>query len=174
MKLTLVKILVVVSCMVAIAASDNSLAHKGLVCIGWVKPEAKALADGESEGENLVVNTPLTEDEKKELYFARKAAEAAWHKERAVEDMILSNHRLLFPLWNGSEWLRKGPCGDTPMIRANEYHITQFVPSNPLYPSGRSISFIGDATTCRHYFAQMRKRAVKAHYGAEVDERYVP
>jgi hypothetical protein len=147
--------------------------YKGLECMGWVKPESKAIADGDSPGKELVVNTPLTDDEKRELFQARLEEEAAMHKESAIETSILSHHHLLFPLARGSDWIREGPCGDMPIIRADEYHITQFVPSNPQYPGHENFFSPGDPATCRAYFAEMRKRAVKATYGIHSDE-YVP
>ena len=155
------------------ASSDVVPTYRGLVCVGWVKPESQAIADGDSEGEALVVNTTLSESEKRQLYYARQEEDAAMHKESAVEESILASHHLLFPLAHGSDWLRGGMCGDTPMIRANEYHITQFVPSNPKYPGEGNWRLGGkDASTCRAYFIQMRKRAVKAEYGST--ERYIP
>ena len=170
-----VLVLTVAICMPVLATSDTYPTYKGLVCMGWLKPETQALADGDSEGEALVVNTQLTEGEKRQLYYARQEEEAAMRKETETENLILAHHHLLFPLWNGSEWLREAPCGDTPMIRADEYHITQFVPSNPKYPGDSSqimTLLASDSAACRAYFAKMRSNAVNATYG--VRETYVP
>jgi len=168
---------VIAVCLPLVVTSDAPPSYKGLVCMGWVKPEAQALADGDSQGENLVVNTPLTENEKRELYYARQEEEVAMHKESAIENSILNHHHLLFPLSPGSEWLREGPCGDTPMIRLDEYHITQFVPSNPKYPANDDVMmafYHANPTECRAYFAEMRKRAVPAKYGNDMTEKYSP
>jgi hypothetical protein len=157
-------------CAVFMAASEGDMPpkYKGLVCMGWVKPDAQAVADGDSQGEALVVNTDLTADEKKQLYDANQESAAAFRKREAVENGILAHHHLLFPLSHGSDWMREGPCGDTPMIRLDEYHITQFVPSNPKYPGDNNWEMTGyrheDPAKCRAYFADMRKRAVKAKY----------
>lgn len=165
-------------CLPVIADPDTPPTYRGMVCLGWTKPESQALADGDSGGEELVVNTPLTEREKRELYYARQAEEVAIHKEQATENGILSHHHLLFPLSPGSDWLRQGPCGDTPMIRVDEYHITQFVPSNPKYPGDSNWMitnyYHADPAQCRAYFATLRKRAVAAKYGAEAGDAYVP
>jgi hypothetical protein len=144
------------------AVGQTPTIPKGYQCTGWSKPEATAIADGDSGGEELVVNTPLTEDEKKRLYYARQREEAAIKEEAAVEEGILANHHLLFRLEAGSDWLRLDSCGGSPMIRSGEYHITQFVPSNPKYPSS--------AASCRIHYADMRKHAVKAVYGVNADE----
>jgi hypothetical protein len=123
----------------------------------------------------LTVNTPLTADEKRQLYYARQKEEAAMKEEHAVEEGILASHHLLFPLESGSTWMRLDPCGDTPMIRLGEYHITQFVPSNPKYPSNGAFSqhfATESASYCRAHFAEMRKHAVKATYG--VSDEYHP
>jgi hypothetical protein len=170
---------IVMALLLTAAGQDKSAppTYQGLVCMGWAKPEAQAIADGDSEGEALVVNTPLTEKEKRQLYYARQEADAAYRKEQETENLILSHHHLLFPTSHGSDWLREGPCGDTPMIRSGEYHITQFVPSNPKYPGESSFVMAfhhDDPTTCQNYFANMRKRAVKAKYGPEADETYIP
>jgi len=160
-----------------VASTDHPPTYKGLVCIAWTKPESQAISDGDSEGEQLVVNTELTESEKRELYYARQQERAAMRKESAVETNILSHHHLLFPLRAGSDWLRWNECGDTPMIRMDEYHISQFVPSNPKYPGPDNAMmsyYHGDPATCRAYFAEMRKRAVKATYGAEMSDTYTP
>jgi hypothetical protein len=167
----------VLLCLPVIADSDNPPTYKGLLCIGWVKPEAQAIADGDSSGEELVVNTPLTEREKRDLYYARQEADAAFKKERATEDLILSRHHLLLHSHSGSDWLRYDACGNRSMIRDGEYHITQFVPSNPNYPGDNNsmMAFYGgDAKTCRAHFAEMRKRAVTAKYGAEASDAYTP
>jgi len=96
------------------------------------------------------------------------------HKKSAVEESILAAHHLLFPLSNGSDWLRQDQCGETPMIRSDEYHITQFVPSNPNFPGKRDWrTGDEDPKTCRDYFANMRKHAVKALYGNNTDS-YMP
>lgn len=152
--------------------------YKGLVCVGWTKPEAQAITDGDSPGEKLVVNTPLTASEKKQLYYARQETSAVIHKENAVESSILAHHHLLFPLSSGSDWMRQGPCGDTPMIRSDEYHITQFVPSNPHYPGDHNwvmeSVYHSDPEKCRSYFSEMRKHAVTAMYGAAASDKYIP
>jgi hypothetical protein len=61
----------------------------------------------------------------------------------------------------------------------DEYHITQFVPSNPKYPSAERANMAiraGIATKssaeCRAHFAELRKRAVKATYG--ISDEYQP
>jgi hypothetical protein len=170
-------IVVIAICLPIAADSNEAPTYKGLVCMGWVKPEAQAVADGDSEGDALVVNTPLTEKEKRELYYARQEEYAAMHKESVVEASILNHHHLLFPLSHGSDWMRKGPCGDTPMIRSGEYHITEFVPSNPKYPGNgnRMMAYYhADSAKCRAYFAELRKKAVKAKYGTDADEAYMP
>jgi len=143
---------------------------KGLQCIGWTKPTEQALADGDTSGEELAVNTPLTENEKRRLYYARQHANTAWREEQAVEEDILAKHRLLFPLRGG---IRVDTCGITPMIRVDDYHITQFVPSNPAYPgSGTPHWNITDTAYCRAHFAEQRKSAVPAAYG--VEDKYQP
>jgi hypothetical protein len=176
MKKALPILFLLTSCMWGQKVLDDPPTYKGLVCTGWTKPEAQAIADGESSGEQLVVNTPLTEREKKELYEARQEEEVAMRKESAIENSILSHHHLLFPLVEGSEWLRQGPCGEAPMIRFDEYHITEFVPSNPKYPGDDNwmmTYYHADPAKCRAYFAEKRKRAVKAQYGPATDT-YVP
>jgi hypothetical protein len=174
----LTAMLVMAGCLPILASSDVAPTYKGMVCIGWTKPQSEAMSDGDSSGEELVVNTSLTEDEKEELYYARQEEEAAMHKESAVEEKILAHHHLLFPLSNGSDWMRKGECGDTPMIRLGEYHITEFVPSNPKYPGDDNWEmksyYHADPAKCRVYFAEKRKRAVAAKYGAEANDAYVP
>ncbi len=169
--------IIVMFLLVGAMAADAPPTYKGLICMGWAKPEAQAVSDGDSSGEQLVVNTPLTESEKEQLYYANQESDAAFEKLTATENKILANHRLLFPSRNGSEWLRQGPCGDTPMIRSGEYHITQFVPSNPLYPSANTAIVLfdhGDASNCRSYFAEQRKHAVKAKYGSDANDNYQP
>lgn len=169
--------LVVIVCLPIVASSNEPPTYKGMVCVGWVKPEAQAVTDGDSTGEELVVNTQLTEPEKRELYYANQESDAAFAKKGAVENKILANHHLLFLPGNGSDWLRQGPCGDTPMIRADEYHITEFVPSNPKYPGDGNVLMTSyyheDSAKCRTYFAEKRKHAVKAEYGRGLDT-YVP
>ena len=175
--------LILAACLILPALASQTAeappTYKGLVCMGWVKPEAQSLADGDSEGEALVVNTPLTGREKEQLYYARQESEAAYRKEEAVKNLILAHHHLLFPLHHGSDWVRSNSCGDMPMIRSDEYHITQFVPSNPNYPGDGNWQFSngfysGSPANCRAYFSEMRTRAVAAKYGTQAEDRYIP
>ena len=146
-------------------ASEEPPTWKGYQCMGWTKPEAQAIADGESEGDSLAVNTVLTPSEKRRLSLARQAANAAYEVESNLEHEILASHGYQIEGAFG-----EGPCGEFVGIRADEYHITQFVPSNPKYPGdsgGGFFSFVSkrSPSDCRNYFAELRKRAVKATYG---------
>jgi hypothetical protein len=146
--------------------------YKGLQCIGWAKPEAETLANGESEGESVVVNTPLTDIERAELKIARKRAEAAFAAQTKIEEDILSAHG--YPIV-GDRIGTSGKCGESVMIRADEYHITQFVPSNPNYPSENAPWFQFSnhemsAEGCRGYFKELRKKAVQPRYGRDMGE----
>jgi hypothetical protein len=139
---------------------------KGLQCIGWSKTEADSIKEGESTGEELVVNTPLTRVEKHRLVLARRLSKAAYEAKSELEHSILKNHG--YEIDNGGGF-GDGPCGEFVGIRVDEYHITQFVPSNSLYPSDSAqwFAFTSRKTPayCREYFAKLRKQAVAATYG---------
>lgn len=140
---------------------------KGLVCMGWTKPYDKSLVDGDVEGDEMVVNTPLTKSEKQELFSVRRAAHEAFAREEELQKEIIKSHGYKVGGTTGSE----GPCGEFVMIRMDEYHITQFVPSNPAYPgTGEYSNFLAagkSAADCRVYFANLRKKATAASYGVK-------
>lgn len=153
------------------AAADESQppTWKGLQCIGWSKPQDQAVADGDSPGEELVVNTPLTASEKYRLRLARKAADATYRAVDGIQKEIIKSHGYTTGGSTGS----MGPCGEFIMIRLDEYHITQFVPSNPSYPGPNSFFRMQSSkppSECQAYFAKLRTKAVAATYGKNSGE----
>jgi hypothetical protein len=144
---------------------EKSPMYKGYECIGWAEPQADQIANGHTTGEELAVNIELTAVEKKWLRVAEHRASEAFEYENQVQATILKSHG-----FEAKDQFGDSPCGEFVGIRSGEEHITQFVPSNPLYPSdsAHTLGLRESPAYCREYFAKLRTKAVKATYGREM------